>query len=178
MINLNPCPVRPQHRQRQAYKGSQVSPLYGLDTVLLEILVGKAEVMVAEETAVSRQRRRVCRAQYEVARLVYQLRLALRIAAPKYEHEVVLVGRQHADNGVGELLPAVALVASGGMGAHSQCGVKQQNALFCPPDEASAGRHGCAEVCLYLLEYVDKRRRKGTPSFTEKHKPCACPGSW
>lgn len=143
--------------------------------MLCEILVGKAEMMVAEETAVGRQRGRMRRTQDEVARGVYQLRLALRVAAPEYEHDVVSVGRQLAYYGVGKLLPTPLLVAAGHMRAHRQRGIEQQHALLCPAHEVSAAWHGHAEVALYLLEYVDKRRRKRHAIVHREAQPVGLP---
>lgn len=95
-----------------------------------------------------------------MARGVNKLCLALCVAAPENEYDMVTVGRYGTYHGVGKLFPSVALVASGSMRAHRKRGVEQQHALFGPSDKASALWHRRAEVGLYFLEYINERGRK------------------
>ena len=64
--------------------------------------------MVAEESAVGGEGRGMGRGEDEVALPIDQSALALGVAAPEDEHEMVAAVGQAAHHGVGKLLPAVA----------------------------------------------------------------------
>ena len=154
-----------------------VSPPYGLHAVGLEVVVGARKMVVAKPSpAVGRERRGVHRLQHEVARLVDERGLRARVASPQDEHQVVAVGVERLDGGVGKLLPALALVAGGLVRAHRQRGVEQQHALPRPPREVARRRHRRAQVELYLLEYVDERRREGHAVVHREAQPVGLAG--
>ena len=73
-----------------------------------EIGVGEREMVVAEEAAIGREGRGMGRGEDEMALSIDQGALALGMAAPEDEHEMVAAVGQAAHHGVGKLLPAVA----------------------------------------------------------------------
>ena len=103
-------------------------------------VVGSGKMAAAEEAAVGRQWRGVWRRQHMVAQGVDELALGDGMAAPKEEHDARTVFVEGADGGIGEGLPAVALVAAGLVGAHGEGGVEQQHALFGPAAEVAVGK--------------------------------------
>ena len=54
--------------------------------VPLQVVVGEAEMVVAEEAAVGRQRRRVRAREHQMAVAVDESALALRVGTPQNEH--------------------------------------------------------------------------------------------
>ena len=129
-------------------------PLYRSLSAAAQVIVGKREMMVAEEAPVGRQRRRMGRREHEVARAVDERALALRIRAPQHVHYSVAVRGKGLYGGVGERFPAFALVRAGLMGAHGKRGIEQEHPLAHPPREVAALRYGRSRVVVHLAEYV------------------------
>ena len=100
------------------------------------------------------------RLEHEMALAVDELLLGARIAAPENEHEVLALGAERADGGIGELLPAVTLMTRRLMRTHRERCVQQEHALLSPARQVARRRDRLSEVELYLLEDVLKRRRK------------------
>lgn len=93
---------------------------------------------------------------------VYELSFLYGEAAPKEEHYAVATAREFADGGVGEEFPSVALVRPRLMGAHGECGVEKQDALFGPSVKvARTQRHIDPKVGVDLFDDVDERGRHG-----------------
>ena len=84
-----------------------------------------AEMAAAEEAAVGREGRRVRRGKHKMFCLVDKCAFGYGIAAPEEEDDAAALCRQGLYGGVGESLPAVALVAAGLMGTHGEGGVEQ-----------------------------------------------------
>src|SRR5688500_10538610 len=99
------------------------------------------------------------RLQHQVARAVDQLALGLGVAAPEQEHEVLALAVEGVDAGIGESLPALALVRTGLAALDRQHRVQQQYALVCPGQQAAVVGPRQAEVALDLLEDVLERGR-------------------
>ena len=74
---------------------------------------------------------------------------------------MLTMGGQCLDGGIGELLPSKTSVAVGHVGPHRQRGIQQQDTLLSPARQVAALRYWRAQVGLYLLENVLKRRREG-----------------
>ena len=85
-----------------------------------------------EETPVGRQRRGVRSRQHIVLGGVYQRFLGDGIAAPEEEDDTRTLLAEGLDGGIGELLPAVLLVAACLMGTNGEGGVEQQHPLVGP----------------------------------------------
>ena len=128
-----------------------------------EVVVGQAEVMVAEETVVCRQRRGMCRGQYQVTGAVNESSLFLSVCTPEDEHKVFPFVVEGTDCSVGKFFPATALVGAGCMSAYCQGGIEHQYTLFRPTCQVAAGRYGLAQVSLYFLENVLQGGREGNP---------------
>ena len=138
--------------------------------MLDEVVVGKAEMVVAKETVVGAERRGVGGAEHAVTRGVDDGTLLLRIGSPEDEYEVVALLAEDADDSIGEHLPAAALMRTRIVGLHGERGVEEQHALVGPTGEVAVGRQGLAEVGLNLLEDVDQRgRHRHTRSHREAH---------
>ena len=74
--------------------------------MLLQKLVGATEMPIADEAAISRERRRMDRFQYQVFAGINQLFLALRMGAPEHEHQMPAALAGLLYHPVGEMLPA------------------------------------------------------------------------
>ena len=141
---------------------SDAGPVDGRKPLLLQVAVGLREVAAAEEAAVGRQGRGVWGGEDEVLAGVDEGFLGDGIAAPEQEDESVATGGEFADGGIGELLPAVALVRACLVGADGEGGVEQQHPLVGPSGEVARSEgDGGAEVAVDLLDDVDQRRRHG-----------------
>ncbi len=94
---------------------------------------------------------------------------ALGIAAPQQEDHPAVLGVDRAQHGVGELLPAFALVRVGLVRAHGQHGIQQQHPLLGPGDQAAVVGHVKLDVLMQFLEDIDQRRRSG---HARAHRKC------
>ncbi len=121
--------------------------------------IDRREGSAAEEAIVGRERRRVRGLDDRMARSVDQDAFLLRIAAPEHENDGIFSGIDGTNNGIGEDLPAVALVGVGHVRAHRQHGIEQQHPLFCPGDEVAIIGDAKTHVAAQLFEDVNKRRR-------------------
>lgn len=81
-----------------------------MHAVLLQELIGKAEMVVAEKSPVCRKRGWMCGSKHEVLALVDKLHLALRIASPQNECDVLFLIANDFDDSVGESFPPLSLV--------------------------------------------------------------------
>lgn len=113
--------------------------------------------MIAEEAAMGRQWRRMCRAEDEVAPAVDEVAFALSITAPKNEHEAVALSAEDAYDRICKLFPTMSLMRTCHMLTHGKGSVEQQHTLLCPSGEVAAGGCGGSDIRIYLLEYIDKR---------------------
>lgn len=132
----------------------QPSPMDGLQAVFSQVGVSEAEVMVAEETGVSGERRGMGRTEDEVARTVYDGALALCVAAPEDEDQVLFLLVQKTYDRVCKCLPSFSLVRTGFVSAYGQGCIQQENALFGPAGQVAACRNISANVISYLFENI------------------------
>lgn len=100
-----------------------------------EVGVGLGEGLGAEEAAVGGKRRGVGRFDHAMACGVDEGAFLLRIGAPEDEDEVLASGGEGVDDGIGEGLPALALVGAGLVGLDGEGRVEQQDALIRPSEE-------------------------------------------
>ena len=128
-----------------------------------QIVIGTAEVLVAEEAVVGRQGRRMSRSQYQVAVAVDEGTFPLGVCSPKNEYQMLFFFSQYPYGCVGEGFPAMILVRTGLVGTYCQCSVQQEDALLCPAGQVAAGRHVGTDVTFDFLEDVDQR---GWKSYT------------
>ncbi len=131
---------------------------------------------VAEEAAMGRQRRRVGRGEDEVARGIDRGALLLCVRSPKHVYEVLSLGVEATDDGVGERLPTMPLMRSGTVRADGQDGVEQQHALIGPTREIAARGARSAEVVGDLFEDVLKRGGKGRAVLHREAEPVRLAG--
>ena len=76
------------------------------------------------------------------------------IGTPQQEDQMLAAFVQAADDGIGELFPAMSLMAAGLVGPDGEHGVEQQHALMCPTGEVAAGGDGRTGLLLDFLEDV------------------------
>ena len=81
--------------------------------MLLEELVGTAEMTVTDKATVRRQRRRVHGFQHQVFADIDQFFRALRMGAPEQKHQALLLLADHLDHPIGKGLPADLGVGTG-----------------------------------------------------------------
>ena len=87
-----------------------------------------------------RQRRGVVAAEQQMPALGRnQATFALRMGAPKHEHQRLTLLGNLGDEGVRQALPALAGMAGGLALLHRQSGVEQQHAALGPTHQAAAG---------------------------------------
>lgn len=78
-----------------------------------KILVGTAEMMIAKESPVCRERRRVRRLQHQMFRAVDKLSLTLGISSPQHENKMFPLISQTMYHGIGKTFPPPVLVRTG-----------------------------------------------------------------
>src|SRR5476649_2682596 len=115
-------------------------PLDRRFAILLQKLVGPAEVSATEEAAISGQRRRMHRRQHQMLRSINELLLALGMRAPQHEHQMRLMFADHFNDPIGEKLPALVLVRIGVRALDGHGGVDHQHTLFSPALQAAVAR--------------------------------------
>ena len=120
----------------------------------------------------------MCRGEHKVLVAVDECSFLLCIGSPKNEDEVFALLGEAAYGSIGECFPSPALVRTGLMCLHGERSVEQQHTLTCPAGEVAIWREGLAKVAQDLLKMFCSEGGLGTPSATEKHSPCACPGPW
>lgn len=57
-------------------------------------------------------------------------------------------------DGVSKGFPSMTLMTAGGVGAHGQCGIEQEDALGSPAAQAPTLGNGMANIGLYFLKYI------------------------
>ena len=95
---------------------------------------------------------------YGVSRGVYQFDLLLRVSSPEDEDDRVCFVVDLADDGVREILPALAFVGIDFTGADGEDGVEHQDALLRPGHKVAVVWNAEADVVLQLLKNVFQRR--------------------
>ena len=100
--------------------------------------------------------------EYEMAGAIDHTSLASGRASPEEEDDVVTAAVDRLDDGIGEGLPAEALMARCHTGADGEGGVEEEDALLRPRQEVPVrDDRGLAEVGGDLLLDVDEARRYG-----------------
>ena len=107
-------------------------PVDGFEALLLEVAVGKREMVIAKEASVGTEGRGMGGLEHEMALAVDERARALGVAAPEDKDETRALGIEMADDGVGELFPALSLMAAGLMGADGERSVEEEDALLGP----------------------------------------------
>src|SRR3990167_3162452 len=100
--------------------------------MLLQKLVGTAEMAVADKAEVRRQRRGVYGFQHQMLAGIDELFLALGMGTPEQKNQALLLLADHLDHLVGKGLPADLGMGASDAVFHCQRGVKQQYALLRP----------------------------------------------
>lgn len=118
---------------------TDTGPVDGGVAVGDEELVGAGEVAAAEEAPVGREWRGMGGGEHMVPVQVNELALGDGVAAPEEEDDATATLAEGGDGGVGELLPAVALVAAGTVCADGEGGIEEQDALLGPAAEVATG---------------------------------------
>lgn len=119
-----------------------------------KILVGSTEMVIAEESPVCRERRRVRRLQHQMFRAVDKLTLALGISPPQDKDEMLPLLGQAMYHRIGKTFPPPVLVRTGLMSPHRECGIEQQNSLVGPTGKIAAHGYGRTYVVVNFLENV------------------------
>lgn len=131
--------------------------------MLFQIGVRSTEMPVAKEPLIGRKRRRMRRSQHKMTVTVNESPLLLRVCPPQNEDKMLVPFGQHFNGGIGELLPASALMRTGLVRPYCQSGVEEQHALLGPTGEVTAYGNRCAQVTLNFLKDILQRRRKRYP---------------
>src|SRR5258706_13198238 len=111
------------------------APIYRLFAVGLQIAVDLRKMPATEKSAMRRKRGRMRALQNQVFPGIDKSALFLRVAAPEHEYQALAFTVEHVDDGVGELLPTLVLMAARFPGLHAERCIEQQHALFRPMDE-------------------------------------------
>src|SRR5690606_2729555 len=114
---------------------------------------------VADKAARSRKRRGMRTLQHQMPAPVDKGALLLRIRAPEKKDNIFPLFLQCGDCGVGETLPAAALMGAGARLLDGEDGIQQQNALPRPWKQMSVRRARQAEIAVQFLIDVAKRGR-------------------
>lgn len=85
---------------------------------------------------------------------------------------------QRAYGGIGKRFPSTVLMRAGLVRPYSKCSVEQEYSLFCHRVRLPVAGGSVPVSAFISLKMLTSEGGKGMPSFTEKHKPCACPGPW
>lgn len=125
----------------------------------------------AEKSVVSGKRRGVSGFKDGVRGVCDKRRFRLGVAAPEYKRSRLRALVQQADNGVGELFPALAAVRISLPAAHGEHGVQHKHALLCPVGKLAMVRGSYAEVALKLFKNILQRGRWRNAAFHGKAKP-------
>lgn len=83
---------------------------------------------------------------------------------------------ENADGRICKCFPTAVLVRTGLVCTYGEGSIEQQYALLCPACQIAGSGGISADVIFISLKILSKEGGKGTPSFTEKQSPCACPG--
>src|SRR5262245_57155485 len=97
-----------------------------------KIGVGTAERLRTEKTVRGGKRRGMCGFDDLMLLPVDEIPLRFCIVAPQYKDEVLFFVGKRADDRIGKLLPAFALVRARGAGSHRKGRVQEQHALRGP----------------------------------------------
>src|SRR5712691_3931236 len=108
----------------------------------------------AEKSAMRRERRRMRPFQHQVFPGVDKRALFLRVAPPEDEHQALALAVEHVDDGVGELLPALVLMAPGFPGFHGERCVEQEDALLRPASKMAVIRRLYPQIIFQLDEDI------------------------
>ena len=120
-----------------------------------QILIRFFEMIAAEEAAVGGEWRGMRGFEDEMFGAVDVGTLRFRIIAPEHKDEVFALGGKCADGGVGELLPTLALMRTGGVGADGKRRVQKQDSLRRPTREiAGAIAHRLPELLFDFFIYI------------------------
>ena len=122
-----------------------------------------------------RQRRGVGGRHDAVVIATYPLRLLLGVVSPEGEDDGPRPLVEYPDDGVGERLPAAALMRVRLAGADGEDGVEQQHAALGPLHEVAVVRHLTAEVCVQLTEHVGERGRRANAGADAEAHPVRLP---
>jgi hypothetical protein len=115
------------------------------------------------------------RADHQMARLIDESRLFLRIGSPENEDDGMLLIVDRADDRIGELLPALALMRCRHRPLHRQHAVEQQDTLPRPVfKKAVAGRRD-AQIVLQLFINIDQRRWRTHAWLDAERQPMRLP---
>ena len=110
-----------------------------------------------------------------MARCVYKLHLALGVAAPEDEDNVVFGFTDLANDSICELFPSTLLVATSCMSPYSQGSIEKQYSLLSPTSQIASRWYGRARVALYLSKDVAKGRGKGDTIIDREAKTVCLP---
>ena len=111
-------------------------------------------------TTIRTQGRGVDTLQHEVLLLIDHISLRAGIASPEHIHQMLTMGGQGLNSGIGKLLPSQRRVTVSLMRPDRQRGIQKQHPLFSPARQIAGSGDGCPKVGLYLLEDVLQGRGK------------------
>ena len=83
----------------------------------------------------------------------------LRIATPEHEYQVIALLIELTNGGIGEFLPALALVRTGIALLHRQCGIEQEHALLRPLFQVAVAGRSDAKIAFEFLVDIHQRGR-------------------
>jgi len=137
-------------------EGPSKHPIDGILAVLHEPGVGLGEMFAAEEAFVGAEWGGVRGFEDEMFGLVDEYLFFLREFAPEEVDEMLFLGRNLRDDGVGEFGPADLGVAHGFVGADGEGGVEEEDTLFGPVGEIALFGDGHPDVLVQFFINVDE----------------------
>src|SRR6266581_3862138 len=146
------------------------APVYRRLAVGLQIAVDPRKMSATEKSAMRRERGRMRAFQNQVFPGIDEGALFLRVAAPEHEYQALAFPVEQFDDGVGELLPALVLMAAGFPGLHGECCIEQEHALFSPMDEMTMIRRFDPQIVFQFDEDILETGRDFHPRPHRKAK--------
>ncbi len=143
--------------------------------MLLQPMIGFAEVAAAKEAAVRRKWRWMRRLQYQVLVRIYQLCFVLRKLAPQHKHHMLLICRHMPYHFIGKGMPSCLCVRIGSIGHHRERGIEQQYTVLAHGSRLPVWGMAMFRSLCSSLKILTSEGGGDTPSATENDSPCACP---
>ena len=123
-------------------------PVDRIQAVLLQKLVGSAEMLASKEASVRRKRTWMRCFKYQMFGVVEHTLFHLRRSPPQHvdNRSVLLV--YLSDDSIGKLFPASSLVGVCRVRSYSKNRVEQKNALICPLFKIAVIRYLAAKIVI------------------------------
>ena len=117
------------------------------------------------------------RGKYQMSATVDECPFTLGVGSPKNKYKMLFFFGENADSRICKCFPTSVLVRTGLVCTYGEGSIEQQYALLMPAVSDCRLVGASVPMSFFIsLKILSKEGGKGTPSFTEKQSPCACPG--